>query len=154
MRAFEATALLLAAIGLGFSYIHSQFQTAPVQKNSTSPIQPSPDAAVLRAEVCKIEDSLRRIPDRGAALFLLARRYAQLGQLQKGLALLKECIALDEGFDPADSPELQPLKSLPEFRELVEQVHRRYPLPKEFKRGHSNQSRVDETHRHVSELLR
>jgi hypothetical protein len=34
--------------------------------------------------------------DRGAALFLLARRYAHLGELQKALALLKECIALDE----------------------------------------------------------
>ena|SRR5258708_23162665 len=102
MRTFEATASLLAAFGLGFSYIHSQSQTAPVQQNSTSPIQPPPDAAVLRAEVCKIEDSLRRIPDRAAALFLLAKRYAQLGEPQK----LKECIALDEGFDPADSPAL------------------------------------------------
>jgi hypothetical protein len=127
MRLFKAAALLMVTFGLGFSHVHRQFQTAAVQQNSTAPIQPPPNAAVLRAEVQKIEDSLPKIADRGAALFLLARRYVQLGEPQKALALLKECIALDEGFDPADSPTLQPLKSFPEFRELVEQVHRRYP---------------------------
>jgi hypothetical protein len=119
VRAFKATALLLAVFGWAFLHIHSESQAAAIQA--------PPDTAVVRAEVQKIEDSLSKIPDRGAALFLLARRYAHLGELQKALALLKECIALDEGFDPADSPALQPLKSFPEFRELVEQVHRRYP---------------------------
>jgi len=119
VREFKAAALLLVVFGLSFSHIKSQSQTAPIHA--------PPDAAVVRAEVQEIEDSLSKIPDRGAALFLLARRYAHLGELQKALALLKECIALDEGFDPADSPALQALKSFPEFRELVEQVQRRYP---------------------------
>jgi hypothetical protein len=97
------------------------------QQNSTAPHEAPPDATPIRAEIQKLEDSLPKIPDRGAALFLLARRYAHLGELEKALALLKHCIALDEGFDPAGSPALQPLESFPEFRELVEQVHRRHP---------------------------
>ena len=127
MRVFKAVGLLVAVSGLGFSQAHNQSQITAMQQNSAAPIQPPPDAVVLHTEVQEIEDSLSKIPDRGAALFLLARRYAHLGELQKALALLKECIALDEGFDPADTPALQPLKSFPEFRELVEQVHRRYP---------------------------
>jgi len=127
MRVFKAAGLLVAVLGLGFSQAHNQSQITAMQQNSAAPIQPPPDAVVLHTEVQEIEDSLSKIPDRGAALFLLARRYAHLGELQKALALLKECIALDEGFDPADTPALQPLKSFPEFRELVEQVHRRYP---------------------------
>ncbi len=127
MRVFKAATLLLVVIGLCFSHIKSQSQTAPLPQNSTAPIQAPPDAAVVRAEVQEIETSLSKIPDRGAALFLLARRYAHLGELQKALALLKECVALDEGFDPADSPALQPLKSFPEFRELIQEARRRYP---------------------------
>jgi hypothetical protein len=128
MRVFKAAGLLVAVFGLGFSQAHNRSQITEVHQNSAAPIQPPPlDGAVLRAEVQKIEDSLPKVPDRGAALFLLARRYAQLGELQKALALLKKCVALDEGFDPADSPAFQPLKSFPEFRELVEQIHRRQP---------------------------
>jgi len=118
VKARKAAALLLAVSGWSFPCIHGQSQTAPIPAPS--------DAAVVRAEVQKIEDSLPQIPDRGAALFLLAGHYAHLGELHKALALLKECIALDEGFDPADSPALQPLKSFPEFRELAEQVERRH----------------------------
>src|ERR1700730_12675376 len=128
MRVFKAAGLLVAVFGLGFSQAHNRSQITEVHQNSAAPIQPPPlDGAVLRAEVQKIEDSLPKVPDRGAALFLLARRYAQRGELQKALALLKKCVALDEGFDPADSPAFQPLKSFPEFRELVEQIHRRQP---------------------------
>ncbi len=72
------------------------------------------------------EESLPKITDRGAALFQLARRYAQVGEPEKSLSLLKECIALDEGFDPSEAPQLQALHSNPEFQALVAQVRRRY----------------------------
>jgi hypothetical protein len=89
---------------------------------------PSPaEVAGFRAEIQKIEEAVPRIADRGAALSVLARRYAQLGELSKALALLKECVALDEGFDPGEFPTLQPLHSNPEFRELVDQARRDYP---------------------------
>ena len=68
-----------------------------------------------------------KILDRGAALYLLAERYARLGEFPGALSLLNECVSLDEGFDPTDSPAFQPLKAYPEFRELAEQVRRRYP---------------------------
>src|SRR5215468_6770243 len=89
------------------------------------PIAPA-DAARMRAEIARVEEALPKIPDRGAALFLLARRYARLGELQNALTLLKECIALREGFDPADSREFAPLRERPEFVELVDQVHQQY----------------------------
>jgi hypothetical protein len=96
------------------------------QQNSPAP-PAAPDAARMRAQIQRIEDALPKIPDRGAALFLLAGRYARLGELQNALTLLKECTALQEGFDPADRPEFEPLKARPEFLELVDQVRRQYP---------------------------
>lgn len=70
---------------------------------------------------------LAKLPDRGAALFLLAHDYAHLGNLEKASALIKECISLDEGFDPEGDAEFRPWKDNPEFRRLIERVHRRYP---------------------------
>jgi hypothetical protein len=96
------------------------------QQNSTAPPGAPPDAPRVRAEIQRIADALPKIRDRGAALYLLAKDYAHLGELQKALTLLRECISLDEGFDPTDSPALEPLHPYPEFRELVERV-RRYP---------------------------
>jgi hypothetical protein len=87
----------------------------------------SAETELRRAEILKVEESLPKIADRGAALFFLARRYAQLGQLDKALSLLKDCIALDQGFDPEEKPQLQALHANPEFQALVEQVRRRYP---------------------------
>jgi hypothetical protein len=98
------------------------------QKTSTvSPGTPS-DAEKVHAEILAVESVLPKLPDRGAALFLLARQYARVGDLQKALALLKECVVLDAGFepDPNNSPSLQPLASNREFRELLERVRRRY----------------------------
>src|SRR5215467_9862700 len=54
----------------------------------------------LRDEIKKLEEMLPRLVDRGAALFLLAHDYARLGEEAKALELLKQCVALDEGFDP------------------------------------------------------
>ncbi len=73
MRVFKAAGLLVAVLGLGFSQAHIQSQSTAVQQNSAAPIQPPPDAAVLPTEVQEIEDSLSKIPDRGAALFLSSR---------------------------------------------------------------------------------
>ena len=83
----------------------------------------------MRAEIRAVENVLPKVPDRGAALFLLARRYAHLGELQKALALLKECVALDAGFDPepGESPSLRPLGSNQEFQNMLEEVRRRHP---------------------------
>lgn len=98
------------------------------QNPTPPPPAPSgPEAAEMRAQIQRVEDALPRITDRGAALFLEAKLYARMGEPAKSLALVKECVALNRGFDPGDSPSLQSLQSYAEFRELVEQVRHRNP---------------------------
>jgi|SRR5215469_248044 len=99
--------------------------TSFAQQNSPAP--PSPNAAELRGEIQRVEGALPKIIDRGAALFLEAKLYAQIGELPKALDLVKECVNRHQGFDPAGSPALRRLETFPEFRELVAQVRRRYP---------------------------
>lgn len=93
----------------------------------TSPAQQNPDSDRIHAQIQRIEEALSKITDRGAALFLKARLYIRLGDLNKALALMKECVAMDQGFDPDDRQDFKALDSNPEFQKLVEQVHRRQP---------------------------
>jgi len=128
MRALNAVGCCIIVCGIGFFVARRSVPTASQQKPPTAFVPPA-DAEKVRAEIRRVENVLPKIPDRGAALFLLARRYAHLGELQKALALLKECVALDAGFDPEpdESPSLRVLGSNPEFREMLEGVRRRYP---------------------------
>ena len=91
------------------------------------PVAAPGDPQRLRHEIKVVEGMLPQLVDRGAALYLLAHHYARLGDQAKALALLKECVALDEGFDPEDAKAFVPLKSDPRFHDLIERVRRRYP---------------------------
>jgi hypothetical protein len=113
-------------LALGVLQELPQLASARAQQNTPAPPNP-PDAEELRAQVRAVKGLLPKTVERGAALCFLSRRYARLGELQKALATLKECIALDVGYDPADVPAYQPLQSNAEFRDLVEQARRRYP---------------------------
>jgi hypothetical protein len=127
MRGLNAIACFVAVTGISLSV---PWKSAPAASLQTSTATSLPaDAENVRAEIRTVENVLPKIPDRGAALFLLSRQYAHLGELQKALALLKECMALDAGFDPEpeESPSLRPLGSNPEFREMLEEARRRYP---------------------------
>jgi len=88
---------------------------------------PMPAAQRLRAEIKAVEELEPRLADPGAALFVLAVDYARLGEQAKALDLLKECAALDEGFDPAAEPSFRTLQNNPEFHALIEAVRRRNP---------------------------
>lgn len=79
------------------------------QTSATPSVTPAPvgDPQRLRDEIRAVERLLPRLPDRGSALYLLAHHYARPGEQPKALALRKECVALDEGFNPA-SLKLQP----------------------------------------------
>jgi SMP-30/Gluconolactonase/LRE-like region len=89
---------------------------------------PTPqETETRREEIQKVEASLGKITDRGAALFFLARRYAQIGDLDRALSLVKECVAGDQGFDPSEMPQFEALRSNHEFQALVEKVRRAYP---------------------------
>jgi hypothetical protein len=116
----------MALLALGVLQGLPHLESAMAQQNPPAPPVP-PDAEELRAQVRAVEGLLPQTAERGAALCFLSRRYARLGELQKALATLKECVALDVGYDPGDVPAYQPLQSNAEFRDLVEQVRLRYP---------------------------
>jgi sugar lactone lactonase YvrE len=128
MRALRTIACLLIVCGIGFPFARQSTPTASQQGSTAGSTQPA-ETQKVRAEIRAVENVLPKIPDRGAALFLLARRYAHLGELQKALSLLKECMALDAGFDPepGESPSLRPLVSNQEFQQMLEEARRRYP---------------------------
>src|SRR6266566_2166663 len=128
MRALRAIACFLVVCGIGFSFARKSAAPSSQQKSTAAFFAPA-DAQKVRAEIRAVENVLPKIPDRGAALFLLARQYAHLGELQKALVLFKECVALDAGFDPepAESPSLRVLTSNTEFRSMLERVRRRHP---------------------------
>jgi hypothetical protein len=85
------------------------------------------DAIQVQQEIQLYEKVLPFLPDRGPALFGLAHDYAHLGDLPKAMSLLKQCLALREGFDPGGDPEFLLLNKISEFSSLVQQVHREFP---------------------------
>lgn len=91
--------------------------------------QSSPPSADdhYRPIIQRIEGALPSLADRGAGSFALARLYAQVGDTQKAIALLKKSLATDQGFDPSGSEMLAPLRPNSEFAELSAQAHKRYP---------------------------
>jgi hypothetical protein len=116
----------LAAFALLMSYGFAQVQTTPAQKSSAA-ATPPPSGAFIQAEIKNVEGLLPKIVDKGAAWFLLARRYAQLGDQQKAVAMLGKCISLDEGFNPDGVEGFRALAANPGFRDLLEQARHRYP---------------------------
>jgi hypothetical protein len=100
--------------------------TAALQQAS-APVLAADNAQRLRDEIKAAEEILPRLVDRAAALYLLAHHYARLGELAKALSLLKQCVALNEEFDPTRVKAFAPLQSDPEFRDLVERARRKNP---------------------------
>jgi len=89
---------------------------------------PSPErVARLRAEVAELEALLPSVPDRGAVLCSIARNLADSGDLPGALARLKQCVELDEGFDPSVSPRYGKLHGNPEFDALVARAREKFP---------------------------
>src|SRR5262249_39264594 len=84
-------------------------------------------AAERRAEISELEALLPTFSDRGAVLCALARNLADSGDLAGALTRLKECVNLDEGFDPSISPRYRPLHGNPEFDALVERARKKFP---------------------------
>jgi cytochrome c-type biogenesis protein CcmH/NrfG len=69
-----------------------------------------PDAADLSGQIARIEKALPQLPDRGAGLYLLSTLKQRQGETREAIKLLRECLALNAGFDPAGSPSLSKLK--------------------------------------------
>ncbi len=92
-----------------------------------APAEPT-DAQEIREQIAAVEKILPTLPDRGAALYFLAAAKQHLGETREALALLKECIALQEGFDPSGEPAFWGLKGSKEFTTLADSVHRDFPV--------------------------
>ena len=80
-----------------------------------------------RDEIRRLEEIFPRATDRGAVLFLLAHNYGRLGDQGKALELLKQCEALEEGFDPESDDAFASLKDNPEFQKLIKRVREQNP---------------------------
>lgn len=85
------------------------------------------DAAEVRKQIEIVERLRSTLPDQGAALFFLAAAKQHLGETLDALKLLKECVALREGFDPGGEPAFRGLQETKEFGELVQSAQRDYP---------------------------
>ena len=85
------------------------------------------DASEVREQIALLEKLKSEVPDRGAVLYLLSTAKQHLGETRDALALLKECLALREGFDPAGDPPFFGLKDTKEFDDLVAPAHRDFP---------------------------
>lgn len=90
------------------------------------PAEPA-DAAEVREQIANVEKLLPTLPDRGAALYFLAASKQHLRETREALALLKECIKLQEGFDPSGGPDFRGMKGEKDFDALVERAHRDFP---------------------------
>ena len=119
--------MLIAVCGVGMLLLYLCSASAIPQQSAPAPPVAPPDAETIHSQIHAIEALPQQFPEHGAALFFRARLYARLGELPKALALLKECAALDQGFDPGAARGLRVLQDNAEFQELVEQARRRYP---------------------------
>src|SRR6267378_2093003 len=86
------------------------------------------DAAEVRGQIAVVEKLKTVVPDRGAVLFFLSTAKQHLGETREALRLLKECMALHEGFDPLGSPSFLGSKGTKEFDDLVAAVRRDFPV--------------------------
>src|SRR5438876_10016071 len=85
------------------------------------------DAADVREQIAVVEKLKTIVPDRGAVLYFLSTAKQHLGETREALSLLKECLALREGFDPSGDPAFLALKGSKELDELAEKVRRDFP---------------------------
>ena len=91
-----------------------------------APAEPD-DAAEVRAQIAAVEKLLPAYVDRGAALYFLAAARMHLGETREAMDLLKQCAALEEGFDPSGGTEFAGLRNERAFIEMVERIRSRFP---------------------------
>jgi hypothetical protein len=92
-----------------------------------APAEPA-DAQDIRDQIAAVEKLQHALPDRGAVLYFLAAAKQHLRETREALALLKECLALQEGFDPSGDPAFLGFKEMKEFTAQIENVHRDFPV--------------------------
>lgn len=127
MRALATVSAVCVVFCLGlFRYVPVVRLPRGRQPDTAQQVPPG-EAQRIRSQIQAVEKLLPQTAERGAVLFFLAELYARLGEIQKAMALLDECVALDQGFDPGKAPGLQALRENANFRDLLETVRQRYP---------------------------
>jgi len=91
-----------------------------------APAEPD-DAAEVRAQITAVEKLIPSYVDRGALFYFLAASKMHLGETREALDLLRQCMALEEGFDPSGASEFAGLRSERAFMEMVERAKTRFP---------------------------
>ena len=91
-----------------------------------APAEPD-DAAEVRAQITAVEKMIPTYVDRGAVLYFLAASKIHLGETREALDLLKQCMVLEEGFDPSGAAEFVGLRSERAFTEMVDRAKTRFP---------------------------
>lgn len=120
---FFLAVVCLLGILFAPAYARSQDQ----EEIKGAPAEPA-DAQEVREQIATVEKLQLTLPDRGAALYFLAVAKQHLRDTRHALALLKECLALHEGFDPSGEPAFLELKNSKEFAAMIESVHQEYPV--------------------------
>jgi hypothetical protein len=124
-RSSVAWALFLLT---GFASLPPALPAQEKEKEQVKGVLAEPaDAAEVRKQIEIVEKLQAVVPDRGAVLYFLSTARQHLGETREALALLKDCLALREGFDPSGDPAFLALKGSKEFDDLIERVHRDFP---------------------------
>jgi hypothetical protein len=119
-----SAAFLLAGLSCFSLTAHAQEK----EKEQVKGVLAEPaDAAEVREQIALVEKLQLIVPDRAAVLYFLSTAKQHLGETREALSLLKECLALHEGFDPSGDPAFLGLKGSKEFDDLAERVHRDFP---------------------------
>jgi hypothetical protein len=129
MQRFAAFFLLVLFAGFSSPARQQEAQQKEAQQKEElrgAPAEPD-DAREVRAQIAVVEKLLPTFVDRGAALYFLAAAKQHLGESREAFDLLKECMALDEGFDPSGGPEFAGLRGEHSFTELVERARQHFP---------------------------
>ena len=132
MRLRSSRKRLAALFSLLFAAASGQAQQEESQPQKEGEVRGAPaepdDAAEIRTQIAAVEKLRTAFPDRGAALYFLAAAKQHLGESREALDLLKQCMALDEGFDPGGGLEFAGLRGEHAFTEMVERAQRHFPL--------------------------
>jgi SMP-30/Gluconolactonase/LRE-like region len=129
IQRFAAFSLLVLFAGFSLPARQQEAQPRTGQQEEElrgAPAEPD-DAAEVRAQIAVVARLLPNFVDRGAALYFLAAAKQHLGESREAFDLLKECMALDEGFDPSGGPEFTGLRGEHSFTELVERARQHFP---------------------------
>src|SRR5277367_2375696 len=112
---------------LTFLFTPSAVRGQDTEEIKGAPAEPA-DAQQIRDQIAAVQKLQSTLPDRGATLYFLAAAKEHLRESREALALLKECLALQEGFDPSGDPAFLEFKETKELTTQIENVHRDFPM--------------------------